>query len=306
MNANSDDDEYLDENLPDEQRSIFSAGWFRALVVLLGLAIVVVVSLPYVLDWMDPARKSPPPAPTSVLQPAQPPAPATPAPAPAQPETTAKASEPTATEPAVSRPEPAAAPAPPTAMPPKAAAAKKPTAKAPTSGETRPAGKAPLSAQKPKAAAPATGGYWLQVGAFRDERNAARMAEQLRAKALPAQVAPVTRGNGGATRHEVLVTGSSPEKVTAALRGSGTAQAVPGGVVVRPALELKEAVALSKRLAAEGLEVKIRRTEGSGGGAATHYLVRVGPYGDRAQAEAARKGLEEKQTASFITRGSPK
>src|ERR1041385_6095939 len=38
-------------------RSIFSSGWFRAIVVLGALAVGLVVTLPYVLRWMDPAPR---------------------------------------------------------------------------------------------------------------------------------------------------------------------------------------------------------------------------------------------------------
>src|SRR5262249_35763995 len=49
-----------DDELEDVAgRSIFSAGWFRALLLLTVMAIGVVVALPYLLNWFEPA---PPPA----------------------------------------------------------------------------------------------------------------------------------------------------------------------------------------------------------------------------------------------------
>src|SRR5881397_602534 len=76
MATNPEQDEYLDEDERDDiaQRSIFSAGWFRALLVLTVLAIVVVVSLPYLLNWLEPTP-APPPAKTQakIGAPAQPP-----------------------------------------------------------------------------------------------------------------------------------------------------------------------------------------------------------------------------------------
>ena len=62
-------DEYREEDEPEEyaSRSIFAAGWFRAVLVLTVLAIVVVVSMPYLLDWFEPTA---PPAPRSQKQPA--------------------------------------------------------------------------------------------------------------------------------------------------------------------------------------------------------------------------------------------
>src|SRR5262245_66218007 len=73
-------DDYVDDY---EDRSIFAAGWFRALLVLAGLAVAVVAMLPYVLDWLEPAsspvkpavqaRASRPPEPPLPSRPAAPP-----------------------------------------------------------------------------------------------------------------------------------------------------------------------------------------------------------------------------------------
>src|SRR5262249_61628136 len=97
MATNPEQDEYLDEDERDDiaQRSIFSAGWFRALLVLTVLAIVVVVSLPYLLNWLEPTPTTAPRSQSKATEPA-PGAPAPPAPAPttgsappANPQTTA-------------------------------------------------------------------------------------------------------------------------------------------------------------------------------------------------------------------------
>src|SRR5262245_4631065 len=76
---------FVPEDEPDdyEDRSVFAAGWFRALLVLAGLAVAVVAMLPYVLDWLEPAsspvrpavqaRPSRPPAPPLPSRPAAPP-----------------------------------------------------------------------------------------------------------------------------------------------------------------------------------------------------------------------------------------
>ena len=62
----SEQDEYREEDEPEDEgsRSIFAAGWFRAVLVLTVLAIVVVVSLPYLLDWFEPSA---PPAPRELI-----------------------------------------------------------------------------------------------------------------------------------------------------------------------------------------------------------------------------------------------
>src|SRR5262249_40442466 len=86
---------FIEEDEQDEiaRRSIFSAGWFRALLVLTVLAIVVVVSLPYLLNWLEPTpgppirpqaqappppSTPPPPSAPSQTQPSTPPPPARP------------------------------------------------------------------------------------------------------------------------------------------------------------------------------------------------------------------------------------
>jgi hypothetical protein len=79
-----DDDRDEDEREEFASRSIFSAGWFRAVLVLTVLAIVVVISLPYLLHWFEPlppARVAKPaeplkPAPGATPPPAVAPAPA--------------------------------------------------------------------------------------------------------------------------------------------------------------------------------------------------------------------------------------
>src|SRR5262245_62293868 len=97
MPTNHDPEEFIEEDEQDEigRRSIFSAGWFRALLVLTVLAIVVVVSLPYLLNWLEPTPTTAPRSQSKATEPA-PGAPAPPAPAPttgsaprAKPETTA-------------------------------------------------------------------------------------------------------------------------------------------------------------------------------------------------------------------------
>src|SRR5713226_3249787 len=74
MATNPEQDEYLDEDERDDiaQRSIFSAGWFRALLVLTVLAIVVVVSLPYLLNWLEPTPTTAPKPQTKASEPARP------------------------------------------------------------------------------------------------------------------------------------------------------------------------------------------------------------------------------------------
>jgi hypothetical protein len=112
----------------------------------------------------------------------------------------------------------------------------------------------------------------------------------------------------------VFVVGGSPADITVKLSAKGlSTEPARDGVVVKPSLPLRDAVALSKDLAAEGLKVQVRRSgapasataapapAGNAGGEML-YRVRVGPYPDRAAATSARKELEEKGYKPFIAR----
>lgn len=305
MSPEHDDFREEDEQEEYAPRSIFAAGWFRAVLVLTVLAIVVVVSLPYLLNWFEPApgsptkmtaRPSPEPAkPTPQSEPPSTLIPASPGPtpsAPAKPEATAPAAPPA---PAQTQPAPAA-PSKPLLQPP----ASKP-------GETT----RRTAAATPKAepARPASSGsFYVQVGLFKEPRNADALAKALRDEGFPVEVARVTRAAArapsGPQRHELFITGSTVEAVNAALKGRGTAQSVQGGVSVRPAYDLKQATTLSKELSAEGLTVVIRRAGGNAGGAFT--VVRVGGFPDRAKAAAVREDLQGKGRAGFVTQGAAK
>jgi cell division septation protein DedD len=284
--VNPERDEYLDE---DERgrfspRSVLASGWFRALIVLGALAAVLIVALPYILRWMDggpaptrPEIRLPPP-------PATAPTPAAPSPAPPAPVAKAQPAS----------PRPAAEPRP----------APGPSEKARARVEEAPA-KAPrpsVPSSQPRSAARGSGSYWIQVGAFQEEQNAQRLASTLKAHRLPVEVATVSRGAQVTSRHEVVVTGASAETVNAALRGGGTAQQSGDVVTVQPTLELREAVALSRRLAGEGLAVRIRRAPG--GATVTYHLVRVGGYPSRAAAKAGLKEVEARGLTGFVAQGA--
>jgi cell division septation protein DedD len=160
---------------------------------------------------------------------------------------------------------------------------------------------APARAPRESVAAAAAGEFWVQAGAFESEKNAERLVERLRRDRLDASVSRITRSADAAGRHEIVVTGANAGAVNTLLQGKGSARAIPGAVVVEPALELKDAVALSKRLAAEGLTVKIRRV--SNGPTATVHVVSVGPYPTRAGAEAAAKELAAQGVRGFVRQG---
>jgi len=192
-------DDYLDDDdleaLEDleEPRSFFERGWVRALLVLAALAVVLVVSLPYLMRWID--LSPPPPAPRQAAE-RPTPSPAVPAPvtqaAPIAPATT---------------PVTPAAPAPPA----KTESAAPPVSPAPAPPATATGGtQAPMSGSDGAAAA-GKGDYWVQVGAFGDAKNAERLAAKLRDAKMPVEV---TRADRSTTPH-VVRAGAYPTRAEA-------------------------------------------------------------------------------------------
>jgi cell division septation protein DedD len=203
-----------------------------------------------------------------------------------------------------------------------------PAAKGAPEAKQAPAAKpAPAEAPKVPAAkqgAPVEGGspgnYFVQVGAFLEEKNAESLAKQLRGESFPVQITQVTRGGGGAApaapakassgaQNQLFITGSTPDAVNAALKGKGTAQAVKGGIVVNPAFDLETAMSLSSSLKKDGFKVVIRRAKAEQpalktGGGQTFHIVRVGGYPDRAKAQQARVDLEAKGHRGFLSQGA--
>jgi cell division septation protein DedD len=342
MATDPDPEEFIEEDEQDElaRRSIFSAGWFRALLVLTVLAIIVVVTLPYLLNWLEPTPSPPGKPQTKVSEPVAPP-PAAPAPAPPAPAVTPSPSAPPP-------PAKAEAPAPPPAKPDAPATAQAPAAPSPAD---RPVGTAPLpavpapvappaktapaaKAEAPKAPSAAKksapveagqGGYWVQVGAFAEERNAEALSKQLKSENFPVTISRISRGGStpaaakaapsapaAGAQNQLFITGSTPEAVNAALKGKGTAQPVKGGLAVNPPFDLETAMTLSSSLKKEGFKVVIRRakaapapatTPSSEGGGAIFHVVRVGGYPDRAKAQQVRSELETKGHPGFLMQG---
>ncbi|MGH7356266.1 MAG: SPOR domain-containing protein [Candidatus Rokuibacteriota bacterium] len=210
-----------------------------------------------------------------------------------------------------------------------------------TATATKPAAaKAPVSKRAVAKAAPvaSSGAYWVQVGAFRDEDTAKRVAARVGAQnvvvmstrtgeAAPAAPAPAAAAPsdprepaGSADLYDVFVSGGVPADITRRLAGKGLAsEPTAGGVVIQPSQPLRDAVALSKDLAVDGFRVQVRRAGGAAPRPApvvraappvpapasgeTLYRVRVGPYADRAAATVALRDLDAKGYKGFIARG---
>ena len=237
-------DDFLEDEEQDEyegQRSIFATGWFRAVLVLLVLAVIAIIAVPLIGGWFEPTPppKVATPAPTTrPREPTPPPAatPSTPTPAPATP----PASGPTPAPPPAATPAPVtpATPAPPpmaTTPAPAPARPEIPAASPPTRAAEKakaPERSAALAPSKSnvKGSGPSGGNYWVQVGAFKESRNAEGLAKTLRSEGFSVQVTQVTRD---APLHVVRV-GGYPDRsrATAAredLQGKGHTGFVTSG-----------------------------------------------------------------------------
>ena len=196
-------DDFLEDEEQEEygQRSIFATGWFRAVLVLLVLAVVGVIAVPLIGGWFEPT-----PPPKVISKPSEPSSTLVPVPSTPPPATPPVSQMPSAAAPPAAPP-PVAAPAPAVQPPPTPPPAVSSPAPAPARPEMPPAS-APKAAEKAKApertaavtpsksaAKPAasSGNYWVQVGAFKESGNAEGLARKLRAEGFSAQVTRVTR-----------------------------------------------------------------------------------------------------------------
>ena len=327
-----DDLEDDEQRFEDEgRRSIFSALWFRAILVVVVLGVVAAVAVPYVLELAN----QPPAKPTVAARPENPPptpmvpqSPPAEAPSPqAPPASPAPAMEkPPAAEKPLAPEKPPVAEKAPTPGPEKAAPA--PSRKA----DTRSAAVANESTTpRPKATSPAPsmqgqGAYFVQVGAFKSQDTAKRLATRLRelkynveekaasGGANTTASAPGPSGSSAGDKYDVYVMGGTTGDINAKLGPKGlTSEPSAGGVVVKPSLPLRDAVALSKDLAVDGLKVQVRRSSASAApapagvaasvapGSDGLYRVRVGPF-DRETATSTMRELQQRGYTPFIAR----
>ena len=319
-----DDLEDDEQRFEDEgRRSIFSALWFRAILVVVVLGVVAAVAVPYVLELAN----QPTPKPTVVARPET-----TPPPAPIVPPSPSAETTPPQAPPAA--PAPAMEKSPAAEKPPIAEKAPAPEKAAPApsrKADPRTAAVAKESTTpRPKATSPAPmaqgqGAYFIQVGAFKSQDSARRLATRLRelkynveetaatGSAKTAASAPAPSASSAGDKYDVYVMGGTAGDINAKLGPKGlTSEPSAGGVVVKPSLPLRDAVALSKDLAVDGLKVQVRR---SSGGAASPsaaasaapssdglYRVRVGPFDDRATATSTLRELQQRGYTPFIAR----
>src|SRR6267142_584093 len=169
-----DDQDYDDERFEDEgRRSIFSALWFRAILVVIVLGVVAAVAVPYVLELAN----QPAPKTTALGKPESTPTPA--------PEKSPAPEKPSAADKPMMSQSPAPAPMTPASERPTPAAPKKSeqsksavASKSSTPKEPAPA-RAPRASAAPSPTA-ASGEYFGQVGAFKNPDTAKKLAVRLR------------------------------------------------------------------------------------------------------------------------------
>jgi cell division septation protein DedD len=217
-----DQDDFLEDEEQEEygQRSIFATGWFRAVLALLVLAVIAVIAVPLIGGWFEPTP------PTKVIsKPSEPAAPAAPAPTPSAPVTPSSQMPSAAAPPATPAPAPMPAPLPtPTVAPPAVTTPAPPSAR-----PEMPAAATPKSAPKPAASG---GNYWVQVGAFKESRNAEGLARKLRSEGFTVQVTRVVRDE---PLHVVRVGGYANRSRAAAAREELMGKGQTGFVTSGPA-----------------------------------------------------------------------
>jgi hypothetical protein len=170
------------------------------------------------------------------------------------------------------------------------------------------------------AVAESGGDYWVQVGAFTEPEGARRLATRLRDLnfSVDESIKRVRLGSlaggtppAGADRYDVVISEPSAAEISPRLAAKGlAAEPTAAGAVVKPSLPLKDAVTLSRDLAAEGLKVQVRRAAAGAApladigpdGGAIMYRVRVGAFADRGSAVAALHALEARGYRPFLTR----
>lgn len=165
---------------------------------------------------------------------------------------------------------------------------------------------APPAPPKPSVAAPAVGSYALQVGAFAVKTNAEKLQKRLEEKGY---AVTVRQASPRLPRHRVLVgeytaqadAEGQREKVVAA--GVKGAKVVPTGggkftVEAGTFRELDAAIDLARELQRSGMASRIDSRPTATG----LYLVRVGAYPSRPEAQAQVEALRREGLSPIVVK----
>ena len=283
--------EHDDDTFEDEpSRSIFSATWFRALLVFIALAVIAVVAMPYALEWANPPAKtrgiakgtrtpaaeaptSPPPVSGPV------PVAVVPKPTPSATATPDSTSPATTTEPRVvpSIPSPAETPAPRAQEPARAAAGSRATATTPQAGTTPPPASTPAqSTAVPHAPTPPG----LPQGSTPPQSTTLAQGSAPSSSAVPPQGAPLQR----------------PASVPDATASQGAVGATESSKAMEPVgtTDTQRAARAPKRLdVARAPEASTR--EATRPPAAGPFWIQVGAFRDPETARRVVEKLREQQ-----------
>jgi cell division protein FtsN len=162
---------------------------------------------------------------------------------------------------------------------------------------------APVAPAPPAATAvpgPASGLFRIQVGAFRDPRNADRLAERLRSEGADVLVAG--SGGDGGSLYRIVARPADGEAADAAidrLRGLGhRAEETPDGVLVGEPVAVRAAIETTRQLREQGVRVRLERVPAPAG----LRVVRVGGYATLDEAERARGELAARGYPAVVVR----
>jgi cell division septation protein DedD len=142
-------------------------------------------------------------------------------------------------------------------------------------------------------------GYWVQVGAFLDHRNADRLAERLRGDGL---TAATTAFEQSRVLYRVLLVGPEggvSDDVIERVRGLGhPVDATAAGPAVAGLVPLRRAVEMSHALREQGVPVWLKQEVSS----STYRVVRVGSFRTVAEAEAMLATLTARGVEGVVVR----
>ena len=191
-----------------------------------------------------------------------------------------------------------------------AAPQSKRTVASPPEKNAEPEPSQPRAVQPPEAVEPvgpkatSQGGFSVQVGAMARERNALALRQRLQKLGYPVMI---RKAHTPTTQHVVLVTAASDrteaDALVEKLRAEGVS-AVMGEsdgryrVEAGRSTELDQAIDLAHELQKKGFTPKIVSESGS----STLYLVRVGQFSNRGEANHKAKELREKGFPTLIVK----
>src|SRR5262249_31269182 len=146
----------------------------------------------------------------------------------------------------------------------------------------------------------AAAGYWVQVGAFLDHKNADRLVEKLKGDGLSAGTTSFEQSR---VLYRVLLAGGEGARVSddaiERVKSLGhSVETTSDGPAVTGPVPLRKAVETSHSLRQQGVPVRLKQEVSS----ATFRVVRVGSFATAAEADAALAQLTAKGVEGVVVR----